>query len=67
MTRFNPFRRPTPRELVARQLSETELSAINARAELEQHVAYVNMLNARTKRLRAELAELSKETPHDPQ
>jgi len=51
------FRRPTPSELLARQLAEAELYAIRAVAEAEQHTAYVEMLRKRIARLRKDLAE----------
>jgi hypothetical protein len=59
-TIFN-FRKPTPAELLAQHLAQTELSLIHATAELEQHTAYVKMLRERRERIRRELVEAAQE------
>jgi len=55
------FRRPTPAELVARQLATAELHRLSALAELEQHLAYCRLLHERIARLRKELSVLAAE------
>lgn len=58
---FLYFRKPTPAELLAQHLAQTELSLIHATAELEQHTAYVKMLRERRERIRRELVEATQE------
>lgn len=57
----NPLRRPTPEEMIARQLADAELHRLQAAAGLEQAAAYLEMLTKRVARLRKELTAAARE------
>lgn len=57
----NPWRRLTPRELVARQLADAEIERLEYLSALERYGAHCEMLERRIARLRVEMRDLDRE------
>ena len=55
----NPFRLPSPREIAARQLAESERELLRAELGIEQWTSHRDMLVARCLRLRTTLNDFS--------
>lgn len=58
ITRF--FRRPTPAEMAAKELADSELSLLEARTAQEYALSVIQYRETQSKRLRKFLAELEK-------
>lgn len=59
---INPFRAPTPREMLVRQLEDAQRSKITSAACAEEHQAHVKMLDARIARIQRELQAMTTPT-----
>lgn len=55
----NPFRTITPREMLTKQLEESQRSKITSAAIAEEHAAHVQMLNVRIARIQRELQAMN--------
>jgi hypothetical protein len=64
---LNPFRQPSPREMLNRQLEEAMRSKITSAAIAEEHTAHVAMLNTRIARIQNELRAMDTKQGASPQ
>lgn len=56
---FNPFRKPTPRQMLTRQLEDAKRWRITSAATAEEHAANVKMLDARIARIQREIQAMT--------
>ncbi len=56
---INPFRQPTPMEMLSKQLDEAQRDRIESQATAEWHQAKVQMLNARIARIQREIKAMN--------
>lgn len=55
----NPFRTLTAREMLTKQLEESQRSKVTSAAIAEEHAAHVQMLSARIARIQRELQAMN--------
>lgn len=67
MFSLNPFREPSPREMLTKQLEDAQRSRIESAARAEEHTANVTMLNARIARIQRELQAMNPKEEATPQ
>lgn len=64
---LNPFREPTPLQMLTKQLEEAQRDRISSEATAEEHRANVQMLNARIARIKREIQAMNETQGETPQ
>ena len=64
---LNPFREPTPLQMLAKQLEQAQRDRITSEAQAEAHRANVQMLNARIARIKREIQAMNETQGETPQ
>lgn len=64
---LNPFREPTPLQMLGKQLEQAQRDRITSEAQAEAHRANVQMLNARIARIKLEIQAMNETQGETPQ